>query len=601
MRIVLVNWANIWHGAGYGGGVNGYCASLALALVKRGHDVISLCGGTTFVPMPTPDRTSPCFVRRHPDWLGVRVFEIINSPVLAPSILQYQDPLGEMSSPDLEAEVERLFNLLKPEVVHFNNIEGFSVKCVDVARRAGARVIFSLHNYHTICPQVYLMRGDRHACFDADAGHNCVNCIKTRPTDVERYERAAKRKEKRTEEKFSELAALHREYNAEWSAFKHEFTWPVRVAKKSIKLLQLRREIREVEKREPWLIPGYEVDTPESATRPIAVPTPSRPLEDVPKPEEQVVERPISYDHRGMTQGLLDEMHWKPRNIDLSDPANQPLENVARPDPPSTKAPNAYGKRREAMIRMLNSCDRVLAVSEFVRDKFIAMGVDPRVIEAMHIGSRIGRVVERHRELVFDPPPFEEGVAFDKQRPLRLVFMGYNNRYKGLHVFAEALEMLTHEYLSRIDLSIFALDGKTIEWRFRRMEPRLAKLTFVHGYHFQDIPWMLGGKDLGVVPSVWWDNAPQTVFEFFSCGVPVLGARIGGIPDFVKDGFNGILFQANNPWDLARRLVGAIREPWKVTALRANVRPPKEMDAHAEELERVYAELPSSPAAPSAP
>jgi glycosyltransferase involved in cell wall biosynthesis len=289
-----------------------------------------------------------------------------------------------------------------------------------------------------------------------------------------------------------------------------------------------------------------------------------------------------------MTQGLLDEMYWKPRVRDHADPQHLPLINAALPDPPSAKPPNEYGKRRRAMVAMLNGCDRVLAVSAFVRDKFVAMGVEPRVIEAMHIGTRIGRVLERNRELVFDPPPFDPSVPFDQQRPLRLIFMGYNNLYKGLHVFADALEMLTPEHLQRIDLSIFALDGKSIEWRFRRMEPRLAKLMFVHGYYFQDIPWMLGGKDLGVVPSVWWDNAPQTVFEFFSCGVPVLGAAVGGIPDFVKDNMNGLLFQGNNPWDLARRLVGAIREPWKLTAMRANVKPPKEMDDHVLELEPIY-------------
>ena len=71
----------------------------------------------------------------------------------------------------------RLFGLLKPDVVHFHNIEGFSIGCVDVAKRAGAKVVFSLHNYHTICPQVYLMQGHRRPCFSFDNGHACDGCI----------------------------------------------------------------------------------------------------------------------------------------------------------------------------------------------------------------------------------------------------------------------------------------------------------------------------------------------------------------------------------------------------------------------------------------
>ncbi len=206
----------------------------------------------------------------------------------------------------------------------------------------------------------------------------------------------------------------------------------------------------------------------------------------------------------------------------------------------------------------------------------------------MHIGSRIGRIVERNAEMVYDPPLFDRSLPFDQQRPVRMVFMGYNNLYKGLHIFADALEILTAEYLARIDLAVWALHGDSIKARFKRLEPRLAKLEFKNGYDFQDIPWMLGGKDLGVVPSVWWDNAPQTVFEFFSCRVPVLGAAAGGIPDFVIDNSNGMLFQANNPWDLARRMAEALREPWKLTAMRENVRSPKDIDVHVLELESIY-------------
>jgi glycosyltransferase involved in cell wall biosynthesis len=584
MRIVLVNWARIWDGAGYGGGVNGYCQSLALALKERGHDVVSLFGGISFVPTPTADRTSPCFIRRHDDWLGVRVFEVINSPVMAPSIVQYEDPLGEVSSPELEAEVGRLFGLIKPDVVHFHNIEGFSIGCVEVAKRAGAKVVFSLHNYHTICPQVYLMQGHKRVCHDSDAGHNCTNCIETTPLAAERRERARRFVRGLMGDSGDTVAEIRREMRVELKGLKQELTWPVRVAKRTVKLVQLRREIQEAVGNRAGL-PGHAVDSVESVTCPREVPEAKRPRTT---PETETVERPASPDYRGQTQGILDDMYRKPKTVDPDDPARKPLLNIALPDPPATKAPNEYGQRRRAMVEMLNGCDRVLAVSEFVCEKFVAMGVKRNVIEPMHIGSRISRIVERNQELVYDPPAFDPALPMHLQRPVRVVFMGYNNLYKGLHVFADALEMLTPEFLSRIDLNVWALHGQSIEWRFRRLEPRLAGLKFHNGYNYQDIPWMLGGKDLGVVPSVWWDNAPQTVFEFQSCAVPVLGANVGGIPDFVFNEVNGLLFQGNNPWDLARQLTGVLRRPWRLAEFRRNVKSPKEMDPHVLELENVY-------------
>lgn len=615
MNIVLVNWARIWDGAGYGGGVNGYCQSLALSLIQRGHQVVSLFGGTSFVPAPTVDRTSPCFIRRHDDWLGVRVFEVINSPVMAPSIVQYQKPLGEVSSPELEAEVARFFGMLRPDVVHFQNIEGFSVGCVEAARQAGARVVFSLHNYHTICPQVYLMQGHRTVCHDSDGGRNCVDCIETKDPAIERRDRAAAYLRLHQPKRDEMLGHLRRELAGEWGGLKHEFSWPVRVFKRSRRLVQLRNQIRvesakatgssasdpSTQAQPPVALPGHPVAAAIDVTRPMPVPEPPKPGADASPGEgakppgaplrdaeaEGLESRKLrSPDHRGQTQHVIAELNGRSRP-DLTDSAERrPLLNDALPDPPCQHPLNDYGVRRRAMVAMLSGCDSVLAVSDFVRKKFVAMGVDPGVIRTMHIGSRISRVVAQASELVFDPPEFVQGEG--EHRPIRLVFMGYNNTYKGLHVLIEALEMLAPEYLRLVDLSVFALDGKSIEWVFRRLEPRLARLTFVPGYNYHDIPWMLGGKDLGIVPSVWWDNAPQTVFEFFACRVPVLGAAVGGIPDFVIDDVNGMLFRGNDAWDLARRLAQAIREPWRLTRMRCNIVPPKDIDVHAEELEKLY-------------
>jgi len=609
MKIVLVNWAKIWDGAGYGGGVNGYCQSLALALLQRGHEVVSLFGGTTFVPSPTVDQTAPCFIRRHDDWLGVKVFEVINSPVMAPSIVQYQRPLGEVSSPDLEREVARLLEMLRPDVVHFNNIEGFSIGCVGAAKRTGARVVFSLHNYHTICPQVYLMQGHRRVCHDSDGGRNCTNCIESNDPSKERRDRAAAYLAAQQPSRGEAVARLRREIAAEWGGLKHEFSWPVRVVKRSVRLVQLRNQIRnETAKADAAqdrlaqaspivVLPGHAVTSVADATRPMPVEEPIKPAGGSEAKSDRAsggvestgpsdATKIVSADQRGQTQHVIAELNGRPRQNNRDAPERQPLLNVALPDPPCSHALNDYGVRRAAMVKMLSGCDSVLAVSDFVREKFIAMGVDPGVIDTLHIGSRINRVVAEASELVFDPPEFAPNTA--AARPVRLVFMGYNNTYKGLHVLIEALEMLAPEYLRLIDLSIFALDGKSIEWVFRRLEPRLAKLTFVPGYNYHDIPWMLGGKDLGVVPSVWWDNAPQTVFEFFACRVPVLGAAVGGIPDFVKDGVNGMLFRGNDPFDLARRLAEAVRSPWLLTQMRKNVHPPKDIDRHALELAMVY-------------
>jgi glycosyltransferase involved in cell wall biosynthesis len=569
MRIVLVNWARIWDGASYGGGVNQYCQALAIELVKNGHDVVSLFGGTTFVSDPPK-----CRVRRHDDWLGVKVFEIVDSPVMAPSIVQYEDPLGEVSAPELEEQVGNLFAELRPDVVHWNNIEGFSVGCIARARQVcQARHIFSLHNYHTICPQVYLMQGHKKTCYDFDNGHNCATCIEFKTRSEERARH-------RNKYLVSQGADPKKVEEA-----RHAWLGAVGTIKRSLwgGLLEIRRAKKALHQHiEP---PGKPVALKGDIGLPILQPNPPAGGD--------------AADKRGKTPHLMAELNpWKPLPADS--PELQPLTNDVRPEPASSKPPNDYARRRRAMVDMLSSCDSVLAVSDFVRRKFVSMGVHEDRIHTMPIGSRINRVVKLKPDLTFDPPAFDPPpTPWQKQRPLRIHFMGYNNYYKGLHVVAEALEMMDPAHLRQIDLSIFALDGHRIEWMFRRLEPRLARLTFKGEYNYHDIPWMLGGKDLTLVPSVWWDNAPQTVFESMACGVPVLGADIGGIPDFVKDGYNGLLFTANSRPSLKKTLIRAVEDPHMVWGLRANVRPPRSIEDHAVDIAKVYAGEAPPPYVPS--
>lgn len=49
-----------------------------------------------------------------------------------------------------------------------------------------------------------------------------------------------------------------------------------------------------------------------------------------------------------------------------------------------------------------------------------------------------------------------------------------------------------------------------------------------------------------IVPSEWYENNPMTIIEGYASGVPVIGAKIGGIPEIVVEEKTGYLF---NPKD----------------------------------------------------
>ena len=57
-----------------------------------------------------------------------------------------------------------------------------------------------------------------------------------------------------------------------------------------------------------------------------------------------------------------------------------------------------------------------------------------------------------------------------------------------------------------------------------------------------------------VIPSEWSENNPLTVIESQSLGTPVLGARIGGIPELIEENVSGMTFESGNVEDLKEKI-----------------------------------------------
>lgn len=57
-----------------------------------------------------------------------------------------------------------------------------------------------------------------------------------------------------------------------------------------------------------------------------------------------------------------------------------------------------------------------------------------------------------------------------------------------------------------------------------------------------------------VIPSEWYENNPRSVIEAFALGKPVVGARIGGIPELVKDWETGLTFTSGDAVDLNSKI-----------------------------------------------
>jgi glycosyltransferase involved in cell wall biosynthesis len=57
-----------------------------------------------------------------------------------------------------------------------------------------------------------------------------------------------------------------------------------------------------------------------------------------------------------------------------------------------------------------------------------------------------------------------------------------------------------------------------------------------------------------VLPAEWYENAPMSVLESFMLGKPVIGARIGGIPELIENDVTGWTFTSGSVDELANTL-----------------------------------------------
>lgn len=75
-----------------------------------------------------------------------------------------------------------------------------------------------------------------------------------------------------------------------------------------------------------------------------------------------------------------------------------------------------------------------------------------------------------------------------------------------------------------------------------------------------------------VAPSICYENFPRTIVEAFACGLPVIASRLGAMAEIVRDGETGLLFEAGNADDLARKMAWAETNPAALRAMGTSAR-----------------------------
>ncbi len=122
---------------------------------------------------------------------------------------------------------------------------------------------------------------------------------------------------------------------------------------------------------------------------------------------------------------------------------------------------------------------------------------------------------------------------------------------------------------------------------------RLESQIFMTGYQ-EDIPAILSFTDVGIIASV-AEGIPQFLFQTMAMGKPVVATEVGGIPEIVTSGVNGVLIPPEDPAALGKAMLQVLGDPESARRLgeegRRLVEREYTVEKMAEKVYRVYKQV----------
>ncbi|MBS0616196.1 MAG: glycosyltransferase [Verrucomicrobia bacterium] len=206
-------------------------------------------------------------------------------------------------------------------------------------------------------------------------------------------------------------------------------------------------------------------------------------------------------------------------------------------------------QRMEHIREMVKLIDLFIAPSKYLLDRFVGeFGLPKEKTVYLDYGFNLKRL---------------EGRIRAPEKPFVFGYIGTHKQAKGIHHLIQAFAQVKGKPLLRIwggESPPFTSSLKT----FVQTLPKdvQQRIEWKGGYaNYQLIEDVFNHVDAIVVPSIWGENSPLVIHEALQCRIPVITANFGGMAEYVKHEYNGLLFEHRNPHDLAQKMERLAHNP----------------------------------------
>ncbi|MCK6541059.1 glycosyltransferase family 4 protein [bacterium] len=161
--------------------------------------------------------------------------------------------------------------------------------------------------------------------------------------------------------------------------------------------------------------------------------------------------------------------------------------------------------------------------------------------------------------IVFDLPEAMNPVYFSANRDHKtkdLLFVGAIERRKGIFELMRALPIIISRFPDVRLRIVGSGDRKTLsELKQLTKELQVDERIDWLGFQNADEIKKLHDKSCILLHPSYIDNSPNSVVEAMVSGLPVIASNVGGIPSIIQDGVTGLLCNARDENDLAKKAI----------------------------------------------
>lgn len=174
-----------------------------------------------------------------------------------------------------------------------------------------------------------------------------------------------------------------------------------------------------------------------------------------------------------------------------------------------------------------------------------------------------------------------------------LLYVGRLSKEKGVEYLLKAMIGITKK-IPTVHLNITGSgpEKKNLEELVKQL--KLKNVSFIGQIPNKEIEQYYRMSNLIIVPSICEEVFPLVGIEAMSVGRPVIGSRVGGIPEWLDDGKTGFLVNPGNSAQIAEKVIQLFSNRKLMEKMGENGRKKAEkfdINNHIREIEKVYQEV----------